>query len=113
MEIIAQAISLAKLRQMATSKFGDMLKAVVDVEKGIMAVDGELHADEEELLLVQGSKQGDLWGINIYPDASNADWIEFDSLINLRPSQGNRIRGIENPKVRQRIVEIVSRLVIR
>jgi hypothetical protein len=113
MEIITQAISLATLRQMATSKFGDMVKAVVDVEKGIMAVDGELHADEEELLLVQGSKQGDLWGINIYPDAGIADWIEFDSLINLRPSQGNRIRGIENPQVRQRIVEIVSRLVIQ
>src|SRR5574337_1000497 len=113
MEIIAQAISLARLREMAESRFGEMVKAVVDVEKGIMAVDGELHADEEELLLVHGSKQANLWGINLYPDAGIGDWIEFDSLINLRHSQGNRSRGVEDPQVRQRIVEIVSRLVTR
>jgi hypothetical protein len=113
MEIIALAITLARLREMAEGRFGDMVKAVVDVEKGIMAVDGELHADEEELLLVHGSKQADLWGINLYPDAGIGDWIEFDSMINLRPSQGNRSRGVEDPQVRQRIVEIVSRLVMR
>jgi len=113
MEMITQAITLARLREMAESKFGDMVKAVVDVDKGIMAVDGELHADEEELLLVHGSKQANLWGINIYPDAGIGDWLEFDSMINLRPSQGNRSRGVENPQARQRIVEIVSRLVAR
>ena len=111
--MITQAITLARLREMAESKFGDMVKAVVDVDKGIMAVDGELHADEEELLLVHGSKQANLWGINIYPDAGIGDWLEFDSMINLRPSQGNRSRGVENPQARQRIVEIVSRLVAR
>ena len=113
MEIIADAIPLTRLREMAKSRFGDMVKAVVDVDKGIMAVDGELHADEEELLLAQGSKQASLWGINIYPDAGTGEWIEFDSMINLRPSQGNRSRGVEDPQVRQRIVEIVSRMVIR
>ena len=113
MEIVTQAISLARLRELAESKFGDMVKAVVDVEKGIMAVDGELHSDEEELLLVHGSKQADLWGINLYPDIVSGEWIEFDSMINLRPSQGNRSRGIENPQIGQRIVEIVSRLVTR
>ncbi len=113
MEIITQVITLARLREMAGGKFGDMVKAVVDVEKGIMAVDGELHADEEELLLVNGSKQANVWGINIYPDAGLGDWIEFDSMTNLRPSQGNRRRGVEDPEARQRIVEIVSRLVTR
>jgi hypothetical protein len=113
MEMITQAITLARLREMAESKFGDMVKAVVDVDEGIMAVDGELHADEEELLLVHGSKQANLWGINIYPDAGIGDWLELDSMTNLRPSQGNRSRGVENPQVRQRIVEIVSRLVAR
>jgi len=78
-----------------------------------MAVDGELHADEEELLLTHGSMQASLWGINLYPDAGTADWIEFDSMINLRPSQGNRSRGVEDPGVRQRIVEIISRLVMQ
>ncbi len=113
MEIITEAITLVRLRQMAERKFGDMVKAVVDVEKEIMAVDGELHADEEGLLLEHGSTQASLWGINIYPDADIGDWIEFDSMINLRPSQGNRSRGVEDPPLRQRIVEIVSRLVTR
>jgi len=113
MEIITQAITLARLREMAGDKFGNMVKAVVDVERGIMAVDGELHADEEELRLVHGSRQADLWGINLYPDIASGEWIDFDSMINLRPSQGNRSRGVKDPQVRQRIVEIVSRLVTR
>lgn len=113
MEIITEAIALARLREMAERKFGDMVKAVVDVKKEIMAIDGELHSDEEGLLLENGSSQTSLWGINIYPDAGISDWIEFDSMINLRPSQGNRSRGVEDPQLRQRIVEIVSRLVTR
>jgi len=78
-----------------------------------MAVDAELHADEEEALLERGSAQANLWGINLYPDVVGEDWIEFDSMINLRPSQGNRSRGVDDPMVRRRIVEVVSRLVAR
>jgi hypothetical protein len=113
MEIIAEPIPLARLRGMAERRFGDMVKAVVDIDRGIMAVDGELHSDEEEVLLQEGSRQGGLWGINIYPDAAGEDWVEFDSMINLRPSQGNRSRGVEDPQCRQRIREIVGRLVVR
>jgi len=113
MEIITDAITLARLHEMAEGKFGDMVKGVVDVDRGVMAVDGELHSDEEELLLAHGSTQSSLWGINIYPDVGTEEWIEFDSMINLRPSQGNRSRGVEDPGVRQRIVGIVSRLVTR
>ncbi|MBI3085490.1 MAG: hypothetical protein HYY88_07160 [candidate division NC10 bacterium] len=113
MEIVTQEITLASLREMAAKKFGDMVKAVVDVERGIMAVDGELHADEEGLLLENGSKQASLWGINIYPDVTGDDWLEFDSLINLRPSQGNRSRGVEDRQLREKIKGIVSRLVRR
>lgn len=113
MEIITEGITLASLREMADRMFGDMVKAVVDVERGIMAIDGELHADEEGLLLEDGSKQASLWGINIYPDVASDDWLEFDSLINLRPSQGNRSRGIDDPQIREKIKGIVSRLVRR
>ncbi len=113
MEIVTEGITLATLREMAGRKFGDMVKAVVDVERGIMAVDGELHADEEGLLLENGSKQASLWGINIYPDVAGDDWLEFDSLINLRPSQGNRSRGVDDPQIRERIRAIASRLVRR
>ena len=92
---------------------GGMVKAVVDVEKRIIALDAELHADEEELLLEAGSAQANLWGINLYPDVAHEDWIEFDSMINLRPSQGNRSRAVDDPRLRQQIVEIVSQLVKR
>jgi hypothetical protein len=113
MVIIKDPIELARLREMAAQRFGDMVKAVVDVEKGLMAVDAELHADEEELLLEGGSAQTSLWGINLYPDVAEEEWIEFDSMINLRPSQGNRSRGVDSPEMRQKILEIVSRLVRR
>jgi hypothetical protein len=113
MEIIAEPIPIARLRDIAERSFGDMVKAVVDIDRGVMAIDGELHSDEEELLLENGSRQASLWGINIYPDSGSEDWIEFDSMINLRPSQGNRSRGVEDPEIRQRILDIVTRLVIR
>ena len=72
-----------------------------------MAVDAELHADEEELLLRNSSKQENLWGINIYPKQDTENRIEFDSLINLRPSLGNYSRGVDDLKIRERIKEIV------
>lgn len=111
MKIIATPISLPELKTIAQEHFGDMVKAVVDIEKKIMAVGGELHADEEALLLDKGSKQNDLWGINIYPDQTRDTWIEFDSMINIRPSQNNRSRNVENLHIREQIVAIVNDLI--
>jgi hypothetical protein len=112
MEIVRNQIQLVRLRQMAEERFGDLLKAVVDVEGEIMAIDAELHSDQEATLLDAGSRQRDLWGINLYPaDYGTEGWIEFDSMINVRPSQGNRSRSIEDAAVRERIVAIVDRLV--
>ncbi len=109
MIIVSESISLAELKKMAEERFGNMVKAVIDVEKEIMAVDAELHADEEALLLEKGSKQEDLWGINIYPEMPETERIEFDSMINLRPSQGNRTRGVDAPEIRQKIIRIVNK----
>ncbi len=109
MIIVSESISLAELKKMAEERFGNMVKAVIDVEKEIMAVDAELHADEEALLLEKGSKQEDLWGINIYPEMPESERIEFDSMINLRPSQGNRTRGVDAPEIRQKIIRIVNK----
>lgn len=78
-----------------------------------MAVDAELHADEEALLVQSGSRQKDLWGINFYPDLEGEDFIEFDSMINLRPSVGNRSRGVDDPDIRVKIVRIAASLVTR
>ncbi len=71
-----------------------------------------MHADEEKLLLENGSKQKNLWGINIYPDKKGADFIEFDSIINIRPSQNNLSRFIEDEKIRKKIIEIINSLII-
>jgi hypothetical protein len=109
--LIEQPIDKSELAEIAKERFGDLVKAVVDVEKGIMAVGGELHADEEALLLEEGSKQRNLWGINLYPDKSGEELIEFDSIINLRPSQGNRSRDVNDPIARQKIKEIVNQLI--
>jgi hypothetical protein len=111
MKIIWEIMTFDELNKMAEERFGNMVKAVVDIEKEIMAVDAELHADEEAELLENGSKQENLWGINIYPEMPKGEWIEFDSMINLRPSQGNRTRGVDKPEIRQKIVGIVNKLV--
>jgi len=111
MKIICEIMTLDELNKMAEERFGNMVKAVVDVDKEIMAVDAELHADEEALLLESGSRQENLWGINIYPEMPENERIEFDSMINLRPSQGNRTRGVDSPEIREKIIEIVNRRV--
>ncbi len=114
MRIITGRISTTELREMAERTLGDFVKAVVDVEKRIMVVDAAMHADEEALLLHEGSEQRDLWGINLYPGIfGSPDWIEFDSMINVRPGQGNRTRGVEDAAVRESVVSIVGDLVER
>ena len=113
MLIVREPISLADLDAIARVQFGDLVKAVVDVERGVMAIGGELHADEEALLLEDGSKQLHLWGINLYPAIRDERWIEFDEMINIRPSQGNRSRSVDDEETRKAILAVVGRLVAR
>jgi Protein of unknown function (DUF5674) len=111
-EIIRTRVTLDHLGLLAEGLFGDLVKAVVDVELGILAIGGELHADEEAVLLGTGSRQSELWGINLYPaEYGGSGWIEFDSMINVRPGQGNRSRSVDDPAIRGRIEEIVGDLV--
>ncbi len=111
MKIVVDEISREELAEMSKKMFGNLVKAVVDIEKGTMAVDASLHADEETLLLEDGSKQKDLWGINLYPEIKGEDFVEFDSMINLRPAQGNRSRGVDNVEIQKKILEVVNELV--
>ena len=110
--IVTAPLSVDELRGIAAEQFGDFVKAVVDVGRGIMAIGAELHADEEALLLEQGAQQADLWGINLYPDRPPQERVEFDSMINVRPSQGNRSRGVEDPQTQERIHVVVARLIV-
>jgi hypothetical protein len=111
--VAPDTISLDDVRRLAQARFGDMIKGVVDLERGILLLDADLHADQEAALLADGSRQVDLWGINLYPDAAGDDWLEFDSMINLRPSFGNRSRGVDDPATRAAIAAFVARVVRR
>ena len=91
--LIDKPISRQQLKDAAEQLFGDMVKAVIDAEKGVMAIGGELHADEEAFLLARDSKQENLWGINLYPERDFTEMTEFDSMINIRPRQNNQSRG--------------------
>lgn len=113
MKTVKDSITIGELKKMSEKMFGGLVKAVVDIEQGIMVVDAGLHADQEYLLLEEGSQQEHLWGINIFPDQyGNDGFIVFDSMINLRPSFGNRTRGVDNPKIQEIIKKIVLKLVI-
>lgn len=111
MKIVHDSITLSEIREMATNIFGDMVKADVDVERGIIAIDAELHSDLEAILIENGSKQGDIWGINLYPEMQDDEFIEFDSMINMRPSQGNKSRGVNDTNIRNKIIAIIRKIV--
>ena len=92
MEILKKVVSIADLQTMTNHLFGNLVKAVVDIQREVIAIDAELH---------------------LYPEfeKNSEDFIEFDSMINLRPSQNNRSRGVNDPQIRQKIKEIVHRWV--
>ena len=106
---IVDRISVSELNTMHIDMSEPLVKGVVDVRLRMLVLGAGLHSDEELFLLERGSNQADLWGINLWPESFGAgDFVEFDSMINIRPVQGNRSRGVEDPKVRQLIYEIVA-----
>ena len=109
----AYPVTIEEWRRLAAGRFGDMVKGVVDLKRGVLLLDADMHADQEAALLGEGSSQRDLWGINLYPDLAGDDWLEFDSMINLRPSFGNRSRGVDDTGTRTAIAALVQRLVRR
>jgi len=112
-KIIKTPIKRSELAEIAKEGFGDIVKAVADVGQEIMAVGGELHADEEVVLSEQmNSKRENTWGFNIYPEKFESEWIEFDSMVNLKPQFGNRSRNVESEETREKIRKIVRKLII-
>ena len=111
MIILERPISRAELKDYAANTFGDMIKCVADVDKGLLAIDADLHADLERLLLENGSQQNSLWGFNLYPDETSEDFIEYDSLINIRSWQGNPSRDVLDKDVREKIAIIVGKFI--
>jgi len=108
-----ESITSEDLRTLTERFFIDMVKYVADIELGIIAVGGELHSDAEAMLLETGSRQADLWGANYYPGLGPSECIEYTSLINIRPSQGNRSMVVENGEIRARVEALTHRLIGR
>ena len=109
---IVDKISLAELKEMAQKMFGEIVKADVDIAKAIVILDMPMHYDGEQELLEKGSKQNDIWGINLHPnDYGSHDFIEFDNMTNIRPSQGNPSKDVLDPKAREQIIDIISKVV--
>jgi hypothetical protein len=113
MKLITEPIDIKELETMADSFFGNLVKAVVDIQQEIMVIDAELHADQEKWLIENGSEQKNLWGINLHPTLPNDDLVEFDSMINIRPWANNRSRSVIDPLLQEKIKNIVKRLVRR
>ena len=108
--LLERRIEAAELRRLV-ERFEEMVKYVADVERGIIAIGGEMHSDAEEVLLEAGSRQADLWGANYYPGRGREGCIEYTSLINIRPSAGNRGMELIDPALRARVLEITRALV--
>lgn len=112
MKIVKDKIEIIELKEMTKRMYENLVKAVVDIEKEIMAVDAEMHVDLEQFLMEsEKCEPKNLWGINIHPDFENENFVEFDSMINLKPAWGNRTRGIDSAEIREKIIKIVDRLV--
>ena len=111
MMILTEPIKKADLASCKNILDGGMVKGAVDIKKGLLGIDAEMHADIEQALLEEGSNQDDVWGINLWFEDDGDDFIEFDSMINVRPRQNNRSRGVENPEIREKIREVVFRWV--
>jgi hypothetical protein len=107
----AGRIDPVELKRLVLLFFEDMVKYVVDVERGVVAVGGEMHADAEQLLLEDGSRQADLWGANYYPGRGADDCIEYTSLINISPARGNRSMEVQDAAVRARVRELTLALI--
>ena len=112
MMILTEPISRKALADIAQTIYGDMVKAVVDVGASKLAIDAELHSDLEQMLLQDGSSQEDLWGINLYPEMDGEDFIEFDSMINIRPRQGNPSRDVLDSSIREKIARVVNSYIL-
>jgi len=109
-----QKINVTELNEMSKNMYESLVKAVVDIEKEIMSVDAPMHIDLEQFLIEkENSEPKNLWGINIWPLKEKQEFIEFDSMINIKPGWNNRTRGIDSEEIRKKIIDIVNKFITR
>jgi len=111
-QIINKAISQKELKDLAKEYYGDLIKGVVDIRRELVALGGEMHADAEEVLLKNGSKQADLWGFNILLDKAKEECLMYESFINIRPRDNNKDLEVKDPKIRNEMKRIIFKRVL-
>lgn len=105
----ATSLTLDELRSIASENGKDYVKAVVDVKRGAMVVGMRFHDEAVPLLEESGSVKGNLWGIRLRPDAwGTPTFVEFDSMINIKPELDNTSTGVDDPGLREAIVAVVD-----
>jgi hypothetical protein len=112
-EIVRDQISLDQLREIAKEFYGFMIKGVVDIEEEIAAFGGEYHMDANLFLIDKGSKQPNIWGFNVYFHKKKGEegWLEYTSLINIRPTEGNVTMEIADPLLKNKINSILQKII--
>ena len=105
--IVDRSISPKELKALAQEYYGDLIKGVVDIKRELVALGGEMHADAEEILLKDGSKQSDLWGFNILLDKAKEECLMYESFINIRPRDNNKNLEVQDPKIREKMKRII------
>ncbi|MES2060034.1 MAG: DUF5674 family protein [Patescibacteria group bacterium] len=112
-KVIKDTIGLPEVQEIAQEFYFPMIKGVVDIEKGIIALGGEYHNDANMLLQKEeGCKQSDIWGFNIYTDKPKEEWLEYTSLINIRPAVGNRSMIVGDQIIRDKMKAIINSKII-
>lgn len=108
---VREPVSRDALLALAKEWHGTLVKGVADVKSGQVALGGEWHMDANARLIAEGSEQKNLWGFNIYPKESGGAAIEYVSLINIRPAQGNRGMEIASEETRAEVRKAVAKAV--
>ena len=109
--VVREPIALESLGPLAKAWHGTLIKGVADCTRGIIALGGDWHMDANTTLIADGSKQEDVWGFNIYPAERGDAALEYISLINIRPAQGNKTMELVDAELRAKIREIVAKLI--
>ncbi|MFH1608523.1 MAG: DUF5674 family protein [Patescibacteria group bacterium] len=109
--ILDHKISIDEVKIMADFWYSTMIKGAVDIEGGRVALGGDYHIEDSELLTSTGSKFEDVWGFNIRFEENTNGVLEFDSMVNIKPNLGNRSRNISNEEIIRKAEEIILRFI--
>lgn len=106
--VVREPVDQETLQTLAKEWHHTLVKGVADISLGVVALGGEWHMDANNRLIAEGSDQSHLWGFNIYPKEKGDAAIEYTSLINIRPLQGNRSMEITSEETRKAVRKVVA-----